>query len=217
MYKWFTDPDMGPTVAIVLAFIVIGSICFHEVCHVVAAHYQGDDTAIEQGYLTFNPLKLMGIMSLIVFFFAGIAWGAVPVDPRRFRNRWSDLVISLAGPAANLLLFVVFSVVAAIVVLTSKEREDYHAIMMIFFFGSTMNLALAFFNLLPVPMLDGFAVVRHFVPVFMRSMEKSEFMQIGYVVIIFLLFSLSKYLFIAAAFCSGLMITGITAACRLFS
>lgn len=217
MYKWFTNPDMGPTIAIVLAFIVIGSICFHEVCHVVAAHYQGDDTAMEQGYLTFNPLKLMGIMSLIVFVFAGIAWGAVPVDPRRFRHRWSDLVISLAGPAANLLLFVVFSIAAAAVIVAGKGNEENGSIIMVFFLGSTMNLALALFNLLPLPILDGFAVVRHFVPGLMRSMEKSEFMQIVYVAMIFGLFSLSPFLFKAAAYGSGTVIGLLAAAGKLFT
>ena len=64
---------LGPMGTLALASLVIGSICFHEICHVLTAHSQGDDTAIQQGYLTFNPLKLMGVFSLIVFFFIGIA------------------------------------------------------------------------------------------------------------------------------------------------
>jgi Zn-dependent protease len=216
--------SFGPAIAISLAFIIIGSICFHEVCHVVAAHYQGDDTAIENGYLTFNPLKLMGVMSLIVFAIAGIAWGAVPVDPRRFRHKWSDVVVSLAGPAANLLLFAIFAIAAASnfqpsadtnlrIALNLNSLKDLlgdigsqSPLTLTFMLGSAFNLALAAFNLLPVPPLDGFSLTRHFFPGVLRSMEKSEILQIIYIVIAFALFYLSSGLITVGFFCSSVLI-----------
>lgn len=186
MIFWFND--FGPALALALGFLIIASICFHETCHVLAAHWQGDDTAIEHGYLSFNPLKLMGPFSLIVFFLAGIAWGAVPVDPRRFKRRWSDLVVSLAGPAANFFLGTCFSLAYA-VMNRSSGAETQPFVMKLVLMGATLNFMLAIFNMLPIPPLDGFAVVRHFFPRVGRTLATQSWAQILLVVAIFFLFS----------------------------
>ena len=79
----------NPRVYAPLALIVIFSICAHELMHAWTALKQGDDTAARLGHLTLNPLKQMGVVSLVMFAFVGVAWGAVPVDPSRMRRRWS--------------------------------------------------------------------------------------------------------------------------------
>ena len=80
-----------------------GSICVHEYCHAFVAHHLGDDTAKEGGFMTLNPLKVMGWMSIATLLIFGFSWGAVPVkreDPSRLRRS----AISLAGPLSNLAL-----------------------------------------------------------------------------------------------------------------
>lgn len=186
MIFWFND--FGPALALALGFLIIASICFHETCHVLAAHWQGDDTAIEHGYLSFNPLKLMGPFSLIVFFLAGIAWGAVPVDPRRFKRSWSDLVVSLAGPAANFFLGTCFSLVYAVMHRNAGTTDHTFALDLVLM-GATLNFLLALFNMLPIPPLDGFAVVRHFFPSVSRALATQSWAQILLVLAIFVLFS----------------------------
>lgn len=56
-----------------------GSICIHEYCHAFVAHHLGDSTAKEGGYMTLNPLKVMGWMSIAALLLFGFSWGAVPV------------------------------------------------------------------------------------------------------------------------------------------
>ena len=191
MLFWFDS--FGPALTLAIGFIVVASICFHETCHVLAAHWQGDNTAIERGYLSFNPLKLMGPFSLIVFLLAGIAWGAVPVDPRRFRHRWSDLAVSLAGPASNFFLGTCFAL--ACVLMDGNVRGNAFDPEQMSFaqncatWGAFYNFLLGIFNLLPVPPLDGFALMRHLFPGLGRTLATQAWAQILLIVAIFVLFS----------------------------
>ena len=93
---------------------VLFSITVHEVCHGYAAYRFGDPTAKNAGRLTLNPIKHIDIVGLLVLFITRmIGWAKpVPVDPRYFRNPRKDMMwVSLAGPASNLGLAVVFAVV----------------------------------------------------------------------------------------------------------
>ena len=73
------------------SFLVVFSICCHEFMHAWVALKEGDPTAADEGHLTLNPIKQMGIYSLILLALFGIAWGQVPVNPANFRSRNSDL------------------------------------------------------------------------------------------------------------------------------
>src|SRR5512137_2480723 len=88
--------------------IVAFSICFHEYAHASMALKRGDDTAAKLGHLTLNPMVQMGPMSIVMLLLIGIAWGAVPVNPGRLRTRADAALVSFAGPAANLLLSLLF-------------------------------------------------------------------------------------------------------------
>ena len=78
----FTDPQYFFAIALLVMF----SISFHEFSHAWMALREGDPTAADAGHLTLNPLKQMGIISLVMFAIIGIAWGQVPVNPRNFRR-----------------------------------------------------------------------------------------------------------------------------------
>ena len=86
---WMSDMwQNGQSVELVSwVWWVIFSICLHELGHGVAAIWEGDDTPIRTGHMTWNPLVHMGGMSLLIFALVGFAWGLMPVNPGNFRHR----------------------------------------------------------------------------------------------------------------------------------
>jgi Zn-dependent protease len=154
--------------------MVVFSVCVHELSHVYAALSQGDDTAARRGYLTLDPLKLMGIPSLVALAFIGIAWGAVPVTISRFRNRYSHALVSAAGPLANLALAVVFSLGTAFAYSRSGTQEAASLFTHFFSCGLQVNCMLALLNLLPIPMFDGWEVAALLFPALQRIPSESR-------------------------------------------
>ncbi len=151
----------------------------HEYAHGYAALKQGDDTALLLGRLTFNPLKHIDpwmtiLMPALLWFGSGgrfIFGGAkpVPVDPRKFKNlKRGDIIVSSAGIIANLILFVGFSLVAAAIGVVGQGFETAPVVLALFqrmmFWGVWLNVLLAFFNLIPIPPLDGSHLLFHFLP-----------------------------------------------------
>ena len=104
--------------------IVIFSICCHEYAHAQIALWQGDSTAYENGHLTLNPFKQMGVISIITLLIIGISWGAVPVNPNRMKHKYSEALVAFAGPFTNLFLFFIFSIVSAVVMLKGTPHSD---------------------------------------------------------------------------------------------
>ena len=88
--------------------IVVFSISLHEYIHTLTAYKLGDATAAERGHLTLNPFKQMGIISLIMLCFLGLAWGQVPVNPANLRGKHSTAIVAASGPVTNIVLSLVF-------------------------------------------------------------------------------------------------------------
>ncbi len=146
-------------------------VTFHEFAHAWAAWKCGDDTARLQGRLTLNPLAHMDplgtvVLPLVAVFLmaadsrmAGfiIGWGKpVPVNPYLFRRRGrDDVLVSLAGPWMNLVLAIGALAVARIgeVAGVGMAQETGYRL-------ALLSLYLAFFNLLPIPPLDGSSVLK---------------------------------------------------------
>jgi Zn-dependent protease len=141
--------------------IIIISICLHELAHGYAAISQGDDTPEKSGHLTMNPVVHMGVPSLIFLCLSGIAWGEMPVNPAKFRSpRWSNIIVSAAGPLMNLSLAIV-----AVALMISIVRFDLKwASLEFFYLFARMNIMLCLFNMLPIPPLDGFHVFSEVFP-----------------------------------------------------
>jgi Zn-dependent protease len=158
--------------------ILLLSVVVHEVAHAQVAYWEGDRTAYEQGRITLNPiphLDLMGsiVVPLVLFFLPGgfiFGWAKpVPVDPRNFRSyKWGDIRVSLAGIASNLVLAALFTVVVVALVklqpLVGGAGAVWDVLHRMAQFGIFINLILAFFNLIPLPPLDGSHVVFHLLP-----------------------------------------------------
>ena len=150
----------------------------HEYAHGEAAYRQGDDTAYMLGRLTFNPIKhidpIMTVILPVVLWasHAGFIFGAakpVPVNPRKYRKFVrGDVIVSLAGIAVNLALFVIFTALFALVGLVGQWlptlAPSLEIVQRMVFYGIQFNLVLAFFNLIPIPPLDGSHVFYHLLP-----------------------------------------------------
>jgi Zn-dependent protease len=150
----------------------------HEYAHAEAAYRQGDDTAYMLGRLTFNPLKHIDpIMTVVLpvalwLSHAGFIFGGakpVPVNPRKYRNFVrGDVIVSLAGIAVNLVLFVIFTGLFAVVGLVGQAvpllGTSLEILQRMILYGMQFNLVLAFFNLIPIPPLDGSHVFYHLLP-----------------------------------------------------
>ena len=146
--------------------IILVSVCFHEFCHAYAAHLNGDDTAKNRGFFTINPIIQMGPQSLILLFFFGMCWGACPVNPNNFKNKYSDAYVSFAGPLGNLVLAVIFALFTCI--LYSIDRNTIFLINLydFVFIASIANSALFLLNLFPIPPLDGYSILTNVFPKF---------------------------------------------------
>ena len=185
----------NPEIYIITVVVVIFSICMHEAAHTLMARLCGDRTAWDNGYMTLNPLKLMGIPSLIMLAICGIAWGMVPVDPARLRPQWRRGLVAIAGPGANLVLAVLFSAVLIAYAALGRlfagamllHGDFAHYVLLLLIVGIMMNIVLALFNLLPVPPLDGWDVFATLFPPLQRV--SPELRNAAVVLIFFLMIS----------------------------
>ena len=156
----FEDPVMYVAWVGMVAF----SICFHEFSHAQMLYKLGDDTAVREGHLSMNPLVQMGPVSLIMLLLIGIAWGAVPVNTHRLRTRGAVAMASFAGPAANLFLCLVFGAITVASLHWGGGAPAAVLARRLFAVGAAANGVLFVFNMLPVPMLDGWSVFTMFFP-----------------------------------------------------
>ena len=163
----------------ILAFVP--AIVLHEMGHAFAAYKLGDPTARSQGRLSFNPLNHIDpfgtvIMPLLLMAANMPIFGyakPVPYNPSYFEDpRKGDLIVGLAGPAANLLQAIVGTAIAWICytalplaqIVNSNEVLGYVFLYFLPYYV-LINLFLMFFNLLPIPPLDGSSIFAFFCPV----------------------------------------------------
>ena len=149
--------------------LIVPAIILHEVSHGYMALMLGDTTARDAGRLTLNPIAhvdLWGtiILPLMMFLVAGFAIGyakPVPIDPRRMTRvpyQTALLLTGAAGPVTNVVLAIVSGILfRAVGALGAPVIVQY-----MFAFFTFINLVLAFFNLVPIPPLDGSRVVQYF-------------------------------------------------------
>jgi Zn-dependent protease len=163
-----------------LIVILILSICLHELAHGIAAIQQGDDTPSRSGHMTLNPVIHMGVESLVFLCLFGIAWGAMPVNPSKFRSReWGDFIVSAAGPLSNLILG--FICIGALKFSGSTQFLSRE----FFWLAAIVNFNLCLFNCLPIPPLDGFYMFGKFFPG-LRPLQHTSFGSIALLLLLVL-------------------------------
>ena len=101
--QYLFDPASQLFFGCVVVTVII-SIVLHELAHGWAAIWQGDDTPRQMGHMTADPMVHMGGFSILMLVLVGMAFGLMPVNPRNFRSRYGDALVSAAGPAMNFLL-----------------------------------------------------------------------------------------------------------------
>jgi Zn-dependent protease len=162
---------------ILIAPVLLFSMVAHEYAHGYAALRQGDTTAYSLGRLTWNPIPHIDLfmtilLPLLTYFTTGIAFGGakpVPVIPRNYRNyKRGDIIVSLAGVATNFLIAIVcipLIILVGLIGRTLPVMSDTLALLQaMLLYGILINLALAAFNLIPIPPLDGSHVFKYILP-----------------------------------------------------
>src|SRR6185437_16844973 len=151
----------------------IMAVVFHEYAHGFIANRWGDTTAKDRGRLTLNPIPHMDPIGTVLFPLINMVSGMnilfgwakpVPIDPRRFKNyRMGLFFVSLAGPAMNVLLAVLSAAfLCAMVRWANKDLYLFDPLVMMAQVSITLNFALAIFNLIPLPPLDGSKMIESF-------------------------------------------------------
>ncbi|MFC1756449.1 site-2 protease family protein [Patescibacteria group bacterium] len=207
--------------------ILIMSVVIHEVSHGMAALWLGDQTAKYAGRLTLNPLKHLDPWgSFIVPFFMiltfgfGFGWAKpVPYNPYNLRDQKNGpAIVGVAGPLSNIIIALIFGLAARFVPLSAVVKTSIYSGLIRFDFESLVvaisgsfasiffllfvmivfvNVILAFFNLIPIPPLDGSKLLFSIVP--MRTGTKIMFEQFGFFFLLIFIFMFSgllgKFLF----------------------
>jgi len=169
------------TLFIIVFVALLVSIACHEAAHAYVAHWLGDNTPESEGRLTFDPLAHLDPIGTICLLIFGFGWGKpVNINPNNFRRLVrDDILVSVAGPLTNILLAVVFALLSRLIPDTSLL---YSAVIQIVF----INVILAFFNLLPIPPLDGFSFIALIVgqDTMYRIKSFGSFMLIGLLIVL---------------------------------
>jgi Zn-dependent protease len=202
---------METTIFTVVVLII--SVILHEVAHGWAANALGDPTAKLQGRLTLNPIKHVDpvgsilIPAVLVLTNSSFLFGwakPVPYNPYNLKNqRWGEAIVGIAGVATNLLLAVIFAVLARFAFAEGMDAFGSLASLVVL-----VNLSLGLFNLVPIPPLDGFTVLRGILPyrasLALRDIEYK--IQSGGILSLVLILFLFSY-FLSAPF--GLLIRSV--------
>jgi Zn-dependent protease len=152
---------------LVYIFILIISVVLHEVAHGYAADALGDPTARIKGRLTLNPISHIDPIGSIVVPFLLFITGApfmlgwakpVPFNPYNLRNKkWGGALVALAGPAINIFLAIIFGLLIQLLPVSVALGNFFSVIVL-------TNVALAVFNLVPIPPLDGHHILFALLP-----------------------------------------------------
>ncbi len=209
---------------VIFMAVLLLAISAHEAGHAWMSHKFGDDTAYMLGRVTLNPVAhtdpigtlLIPIVSFLFGAVGGalgsiplIGWGKpTPVNPRNWTNyKLANVMVSVAGVLANLILVVIGFVLAKIMISQGFMPQDFFGKSsnpLVIFVGDLMllNLSLFVFNLLPFPPLDGSKILSTFLP---ESFEPvfSMLEQYGFLILMFFIY-IGLFNYIITPFVVGL-------------
>ena len=194
------------------ALIVLISISVHEASHAYAAYKMGDPTAMHLGRVTLNPLKhidlwgtiiipLILILSRVGFV---VGWAKpVPINPNNFEDRKKgEIIVSLAGPLSNLLLATAVGLLMRFLYHAQVGNNILFNLLYLIF---AINILLAFFNLIPIPPLDGSHVLENMLSYRAREVYR-RIAPFSFIIIIILINVISPLFFLILRFFTKIII-----------
>ena len=195
-----------PLMILALPAILL-SLSVHEASHGFVANKLGDPTAKNLGRLTLNPLKHINLFGFICMLFFNVGWAnPVPINTRNFKNPRKGMAISAAaGPLSNLCLAIIFTILLRLVLIPLSSMMDSLYILapngywldeslrdnasftilsllaVMFYLGISLNLNLMFFNLSPLPPLDGSRIASLLIPqkYYFKIMQYERYIILG--------------------------------------
>lgn len=181
---------------VLLSVPILIAVTFHELAHGFIADRLGDPTARIAGRLTINPLKHLDPLGTLAFIITRmIGWAKpVPVNPYNLKNPKRDMMwVSVAGPAANLVVAVLASIVLRIILNFSLPsfslmwQNILVPLVLIIQLTVTINIGLGVFNLIPVPPLDGSKILMGLLP-HKQAVAYSKIEPYGFFILLGLIF-----------------------------
>jgi Zn-dependent protease len=174
------------------------AISFHEAAHAWMANRMGDPTAKNMGRLTLDPTKHFTAWGIVMMVLIGFGFGkAVPTNPRNYYNyKKGNILVAIAGVTTNLILSFIFY--GIYILIFAVFRVNSEPLFYIIFNIVLLNIVLCFFNLIPVPPLDGHHLIKGFIarrsPDFYLAYQKYGFLVLMVIMI------LTDYIQIAIGF-----------------
>lgn len=156
---------------------VIIAISCHEWAHAYSAYRLGDPTARNMGRMTLDPFKHLDPVGFAMLWLVGFGWAKpVPVNSRNFKKYVrDDIIVSLAGVVTNFILAFLFT--GLVFLLTGVFRIDNYIIISMVSSAAVINIGIGIFNLIPIPPLDGYHILRHVLIGYMKPQMLWKFDQ----------------------------------------
>lgn len=154
------------------------AISVHEYAHARMAYALGDDTADRAGRMTLEPWAHIDPIGALMLIFLGFGWARpVPVDPFRLRSPRKDMAkVAFAGPFANLVIAFFLQVITILIFSFVRLRGTFWVYLPeVLDTAAWVNASLAFFNLIPIPPLDGWHILELYIP--NKAYEISSFLE----------------------------------------
>ncbi|MPY66130.1 site-2 protease family protein [Deinococcus sp. SDU3-2] len=169
-----------------LAFVIIAaalalSLTVHEFAHAWTADRLGDPTPRRFGRVTLNPVKHLDPFGTLLLLIAGFGFARpVPINPNNL-GRWGTLWATAAGPLSNLLIALLCVVLLAVL-------PSSGVLGVILLTVLSVNIVLAIFNLIPIPLLDGSRILGALVPSLGRSLAQFEAQPFSFLIVMLFIF-----------------------------
>lgn len=146
--------------------VILIALTIHEYAHGYIAWLKGDNTAKHAGRLTFNPIAHLDIFGTLMLFFGPFGWAKpVPVNPINLDNPKKDMIyVAAAGPLSNIILAILFGFVFRFLRFSGAITSFSPTVVIFLQFCILINLGLSFFNLIPIPPLDGSNILMGLLP-----------------------------------------------------
>ncbi|MFD2168843.1 site-2 protease family protein [Tumebacillus lipolyticus] len=207
----FSGLDLDDLLFRVIAFLI--AITVHELGHAFVAYRLGDPTPKREGRLTLNPIAHMDLLGTLMILFGPFGWAKpVSFNPYNFRGnkRVGKILTTVAGPLANFLVAIVFCFL--LVFFFRLELQDAvwnNFVLRVVEAVVSLNLILGLFNLLPIPPLDGYWIVRDLLPANVAP-KLHAFEKYGpFVLLLVVFFGITSYLILPIYYALGDLLLGM--------